>query len=104
MTQDVNVVVIDFKNVKGKEMVTANEDGSYTILINARLSYGSQLKAYEHAMRHINDNDFEKTDVQTIEYVAHQRPTKGNIPKPAREYLDCIKHLHAKRCKSNCTM
>ena len=59
-TPDVNIVVIDFKTSKGKEMVVPNEDGSYTILINSRLSYDSQLKAYEHAMRHINNNDFEK--------------------------------------------
>lgn len=30
MTPDVNVVVIDFKTAKGNEMVTCNEDGSYT--------------------------------------------------------------------------
>ena len=43
MTPDVNVVVIDFKTCKGKEMVVPNEDGSYTILINSRLTYASQI-------------------------------------------------------------
>lgn len=37
------------------------------ILINTRLSYASQLKAYEHAMRHIKENDFQKEDVQAID-------------------------------------
>ncbi len=60
MTPDVNVSVIDFKGIPGNELVTENEDGSYTILINARLSYERQLQAYEHAMKHINSNDFEK--------------------------------------------
>lgn len=71
MTPDINVAVIDFKGIPGKELVTENEDGSYTILINARLSYEGQLQAYEHAMKHINSNDFQKEDVQKIEAVAH---------------------------------
>lgn len=71
MTPDVNVCVIDFKGIPGKELVTENEDGSYTILINSRLSYEEQLKAYEHGMKHINNDDFRKNDVQKIEAVAH---------------------------------
>lgn len=73
MTPDVNVSIIDFKNIPGKEMVTENEDGSYTVLINARLSYEGQLQAYKHALRHINSNDFQEqeADVQKIEYNAH---------------------------------
>lgn len=70
---DINIIVMDFKNVKTKEMVTGNEDGSYTIFINARLSYESQLEAYKHALKHINNNDFEKTDVQQIEAIAHEQ-------------------------------
>lgn len=110
MTPDVNVVVMDFKTSKGKEMVIPNEDGSYTILINARLSYDGQLKAYQHAMRHIEDNDFEKDNVQQIEYVAHsstmtmdftsgvrmdfmQKPT----PIPAKDFEEKIKSLQAER-------
>lgn len=73
MTPDVNVSVIDFKGIPGNELVTENEDGSYTILINARLSYEGQLHAYEHAMKHINSNDFGKEDVQKIEAVAHSQ-------------------------------
>lgn len=42
---------MDFPSKKGNEMVVPNEDGSYTILINAGLNYESQLKAYEHAIR-----------------------------------------------------
>ena len=95
MTQDVNVVVLDFKESREKEMVTENEDGSYTIFINARLSYDGQLKAYDHAMKHIGDNDFERTDVQTIEYVAHDINSKENVPEPAKEYLERIKRLQA---------
>lgn len=70
-TLDVNVVVMDFPNRKGREMVVPNEDGSFTILINAGLSHESQLEAYKHALKHINGSDFQKTDVQSIEYTAH---------------------------------
>lgn len=73
MTPDVNVCVIDFHGIPGNELVTENEDGSYTILINARLSYEGQLRAYEHGMKHINNDDFRKEDVQKIEAVAHSQ-------------------------------
>lgn len=69
-TQAVNVVFRDFPN-RGKEMIIPNEDGSYTIFINARLNYEQQMKAYLHAMKHIVGDDFQKDDVQNIEYLAH---------------------------------
>lgn len=69
-TQAVNVVFRDFPN-SGKEMVIPNEDGSYTIFINARLNYEQQMKAYLHAMKHIAGDDFRKDDIQSIEYYAH---------------------------------
>ena len=72
---DVFVEVIDFKEAKGNEFVTPNSDGSYTIFLNARKSYEMQKEALEHALRHIDNNDFEKTDVQQIEAEAHQIET-----------------------------
>lgn len=69
-TPVVNVYIIDFPNSQ-KEMVVENEDGSYTILLNAKLSNEQQLKSYEHAMKHIKNDDFSKTDVQSIENSAH---------------------------------
>lgn len=59
MTPDVNVVLLDFPT-SGNEMVFENEDGSYTIMINSRLSCDGQLKAYRHAMHHIENDDFSK--------------------------------------------
>ncbi len=59
MTPDVNCNIINFPNY-GNEIVIQNEDGSYTILINAKLSAQGQLLAYEHALKHIRNNDFEK--------------------------------------------
>ena len=53
------------------EVVSVNEDGSYTIFINSRLNYEKQMKSYLHAMKHITGDDFQKDDVQSIEYLAH---------------------------------
>lgn len=52
-------------------MVIKNEDGTYTILINAKLSDQGRIKAYKHALKHIESEDFEKKHVQEIEASAH---------------------------------
>lgn len=67
----VNVQVLDLKTTCGSELVTPNEDGSYTVLINARMSYETQRKALLHALKHILNDDFEKENVQQIEAAAH---------------------------------
>lgn len=68
----VNVQVLDLKTTCGSELVTPNEDGSYTVLINARMSYETQRKALLHALGHILNDDFEKENVQEIESAAHE--------------------------------
>lgn len=90
---DVNVVLLDFKTSKGNEMISANEDGTYTILINSRLSYAGQLKAYEHAIKHIQQNDFEKNSVQKIEYEAHS----NIMAMSANDFADHIIALREER-------
>lgn len=72
MVPIINCQLIDFP-VKGREMVVSNDDGSYTILINARLSDAGRMEAYEHAMKHILNDDFNKMDVQKIESKAHAK-------------------------------
>jgi len=49
-----------------------NPDGSYSIFINAKLSYEMQREVYMHELAHILNNDFEKTDIDEIEYCAHE--------------------------------
>lgn len=93
-TPDVNVIVMDFPNTKEKEMITENPDGSYTIFINTRFSYDTQLKAYQHAMQHIKNQDFEKADVQIIEAIAHKKE-KQSIP--ANKFADHIERLRKER-------
>ncbi len=54
-----------------KEAVTRNEDDSYTIFIDSRLCKEEQNNAFLHAIKHILQNDFDKTDVNLIELEAH---------------------------------
>lgn len=39
-------------------MVSTNDDGTYTIIINDRISEANQLIAYIHEVRHIQNDDF----------------------------------------------
>lgn len=47
--------------------------GGYTVYIDSRLSQEKQLRSYQHALGHIINHDFEKSDVQEIEKEAHER-------------------------------
>lgn len=68
---DLQVFLINFPT-KGNESITKNEDDTYTIFINANLSHEKQLEAYAHALRHIQNEDFSKVDVDSIENEARQ--------------------------------
>lgn len=50
-----------------------NEDGTYTILLNARLSVAEQRKSYIHELSHIEGNDFD-TEIQAdlLERMRHE--------------------------------
>lgn len=96
-TADIFVHLMNFPD-KTKETVCPNEDGSFTIFINSRLSYEGQLKAYNHAMKHIKNEDFNKSDVQTVETVAH-RASNDLKPVSARKYLEELKRLEKRRKK-----
>lgn len=55
-----------------KEMVVPCYDG-HTVYIDEKLTREGQLRAYEHALRHIADNDFTgEQDVQTVEGRTHR--------------------------------
>lgn len=98
-TPDVNVVLLDFPNLQ-KEMVVPNEDGSFTILINAKHSAEQQAAAYDHAMKHIRNQDFKKKDVQNIEIAAHNiaaaEPVKSAEKDPFEKMLKRIRREHRK--------
>lgn len=49
-----------------------NSDGSYTVIVNSRLSPERRLKTYRHELRHIKGLDFEKEyDADSLEKIAH---------------------------------
>lgn len=56
-----------------QEVVMPCADGNYTVYIDARLDNIQRQEAYQHALRHIQNDDFSKTDVQSIEYEAHRK-------------------------------
>lgn len=55
-----------------KEVVTPCQ-GGYTIYIDIDLDEISRMKAYRHALWHIEHFDFERDDVQMIESKAHKK-------------------------------
>lgn len=70
---DVNVILLeDALGVPGS--VWHNADGSYTIFIDSKLCKERQQQVYLHELGHILGDDFDKTNVNTIECIAH-----GNI-------------------------
>ena len=62
------------------EAVTKNEDGSYSIFLDPALSYEMQHEKYEHALRHIQNHDFERENVQEIEAQAHNIVAPAVVP------------------------
>lgn len=53
-----------------REMITPCENG-YTIYLDESLDEQERLNAYTHAIGHIANSDYEKSDVQEIEARAH---------------------------------
>lgn len=97
--EDINVQILDMDTLIPEQLVK-NPDNSYTIFINARLSREAQLKAYQHALNHIKNEDFEKYDVQDIEFQAHDlEKSKESPPIPALKYEKRIKQLRRERKK-----
>jgi len=98
---DVYVKLIDIPVTSCREAVTENPDGSYTIFISSRQAPNIQLEAYEHALEHIRNNDFEKENVQQIEAVAHdiQPPTPAPVKKRKKisKYERFLKRMERRR-------
>ena len=66
LTEDIGVYFINMDTAVEEE-VHPNEDGSYSIFINARLNWERQMKAYKHALEHIMRDDFSKECADEIE-------------------------------------
>lgn len=68
MTADYQFVLLD---IQADEAITENEDGTYTIFINQKLTQEKQKQLAYHALKHIGLDDFSKDDVDAIEAIAH---------------------------------
>lgn len=67
---DINLILLeDALGVPGS--VWSNEDGSFTIFIDAKLCFERQKEIFKHEISHILHNDFSKSDVNLIELEAH---------------------------------
>lgn len=71
----INVILMGLP-CKIKAVTTRNEDGSYTIVMNSRLSYEQQRKSYLHELKHIYNNDFSKENVNIIECDARKKKVR----------------------------
>lgn len=68
---DINVKFLDLP-YRIHEFVVHNNDLSYTIVLNSRLSHEMNMKSYYHAMEHIKHDDFCCNDsVDMIEIERH---------------------------------
>ena len=99
---EVYVQLIDFHMTKCRETVVLNEDGSYTIFLNSRHASNIQREAYDHAMNHIRNGDFEKQgeDIQRIEAVAHglaAKPKTAMQRKRTSKYERYLKKMEKRR-------
>ena len=85
---EVYVHIIDLGDGAVREGVTENEDGSYSVFINARQASNIQLEAYEHALKHIRAGHFDGEDIQKIEAEAHgitPQPAEAEAEKPVKK-------------------
>ena len=53
--------------------VVSNPDLSYTIVLNARLTFERRMEAYKHELRHIENGDYERRSADLIELYAHKQ-------------------------------
>ena len=67
-----NVILLDM-DACIHEQVNKNTDGSYTVFLNARHSRETMSDSFAHAVGHILRRDWEKGNVQEIEYSAHKK-------------------------------
>lgn len=69
---EVFVKVIDMDTMI-TEQIVLNMDGTFTILLNSRMTVEKMTEGYCHAIMHILNNDFDITEVtaDTIETKTH---------------------------------
>lgn len=73
LLEDVTIRYIDLPG--SVKSFVKEKDGDYTIVLNARLNRETQQEACKHEMEHLDNEDFQKADVQKIEKTAHPAAT-----------------------------
>ena len=58
---------------------TVLKEGYYTIVLNQNLTREQNKVTYLHEMGHIENRDFEKTNIQDIESLAHKKGDRYGI-------------------------
>ncbi|QNM07198.1 hypothetical protein [Wansuia hejianensis] len=82
MNEIVNIQLLNME-IGVKEQLVELPDGNYTLFLNSRYSTDTNYESYLHAYnKHVLGNDFEKSNVQQIEAVAH---VDNNPPAPKAE-------------------
>lgn len=72
MMDDIFVYMAELPNT-ARSFVASNSDGTYTIVLNSKLSHEQNLISYFHELSHINNGDYEKKcRADLIEINAHQ--------------------------------
>lgn len=72
LEDDIRTVMADMP-VSVKAYTILDQEGFYTIVLNANHSREQNLLSYQHELRHIMNKDFEKkTKAGLIELYAHQ--------------------------------
>jgi len=66
LTEAIGVHFLDMET-EIEEQVICNTDGSFTIIINSRLNQERQMLAYQHALLHIVNDDFNKKEADSVE-------------------------------------
>ena len=74
MMETINVILIDLDTMVG-ETICKNADDSFTIFLNSRWSSEMQRRCFCHALDHIRNNDWEKTNADSIEGERHEDST-----------------------------
>ena len=73
MNEVINVHYLENAPAGFHGMVIPNEDGSYTVLLDANDCQERRLEAYKHELDHILNGDFARPVVQTIEAAARRQ-------------------------------
>ena len=55
---DYFVRLVDFPSLRCGGLVMVNDDGTYTVLLNSRLSYEQNRKSMDHELAHMEHGDF----------------------------------------------